>query len=225
MRRTATRIRLLLSASVLLVVVGAYPAAAAASPTGGPDGQGLAAFEWDRLSQVNTSVSGERLWSLRGDGFGAVYADVGEWLEAADQPESWSQRRRLRRLTGDLRRFVARASSQGLAVHAVAGGPGWTADSHRYLGPTVLELVADYNADADPDERLQGVQSTSSRTWTRASGTTWRSPSRRTSGRSRASWTPTRRRGPSPATRAWASGSPSRSGTTGHRRCRRSSSG
>ena len=56
MRRTATSIRLLLSASVLLVVVGAYPAAAAAS-TGGPGGQGLAAFEWYRLSQVNTSVS------------------------------------------------------------------------------------------------------------------------------------------------------------------------
>ena len=55
MRRTATSIRLLLSASVLLMVVGAYPAAAAPSPTGGPDGQGLAAFEWYRLSQVNTS--------------------------------------------------------------------------------------------------------------------------------------------------------------------------
>jgi hypothetical protein len=158
MRRTATSFRLLLAASVLLVVVGAWPAAAAASPTGGPDGEGLAAFEWYRLSQVNTSVSGERLWSLRRDGFGAVYADVSEWLEAADQPESWSQRRRLRRLTSDLRRFVARASSQGLAVYAVAGGPGWTAESHRYLGPKVLELVADYNADADPDERLQGVQ-------------------------------------------------------------------
>jgi hypothetical protein len=53
---------------------------------------------------------------------------------------------------------VARASSLGLAVHAVAGGPDWTAESHRYLGPKVLKLVADYNADADPDERLQGVQ-------------------------------------------------------------------
>jgi hypothetical protein len=80
----------------------------------------LGAFEWYRLSQVNTSVSGERLWSLRRDGFGSVYADVGEWLEAADQPDSRSQRRRLRRLTGDLRRFVARASSQGL----VAAGQG-----------------------------------------------------------------------------------------------------
>jgi hypothetical protein len=70
MRRTATSIRLLLSASVLLVVVGACPAAAAPSPTGGPDGEGLAAFEWYRLSQVNTSVSGERLWSLRRDGSG-----------------------------------------------------------------------------------------------------------------------------------------------------------
>ena len=40
----------------------------------------------------------------------------------------------------------------------VAGGPTWTAESHRYLGPKVLELVADYNAEADPDERLQGIQ-------------------------------------------------------------------
>jgi hypothetical protein len=99
-----------------------------------------------------------RLWSLRRDGFTAVYADIGEWLEAADQPASWGQRRRLRRLAGDLRRFVARASGFGLAVHAVAGGPDRTAESHRYLGPMVLELVADHNADADPDERLQGVQ-------------------------------------------------------------------
>ena len=156
MRQTATSIRVLVALSVLLVVVGAQPGRAATAPP--PVQGGLGAFEWYRLSQVNTSVSGERLWSLRRDGFGAVYADVGEWLEAADQPDSRSQRRRLRRLTGDLRRFVARASSQGLAVHAVAGGPGWTAESHRYLGPRVLELVADYNADADPDERLQGVQ-------------------------------------------------------------------
>jgi hypothetical protein len=152
-------IRLLVSASVLLVVVGASPAAAGGhSPTGGLDQQGLAAFEWYRLSEVDANVSDERLWSLRGDGFGAVYADIGEWLEAADQPDSRSQRRRLRWLAGDLRRFVARASSLGLAVHAVAGGPNWTAETHRYLGPKVLQLVADYNSDAAPDERLQGVQ-------------------------------------------------------------------
>jgi hypothetical protein len=46
------------------------------------------------LSQVNANVSDERLWSLRRDGFSAVYADIGEYL----------------------RRFVAPASS--LAVHA-----------------------------------------------------------------------------------------------------------
>ena len=97
---------------------GAQPGRAATAPP--PVQGGLGDFEWYRLSQVNTSVSGERLWSLRRDGFGSVYADVGEWLEAADQPDSRSQRRRLRRLTGDLRRFVARASSQGL----VAAGQG-----------------------------------------------------------------------------------------------------
>jgi hypothetical protein len=118
MRQTATSIRVLVALSVLLVVVGAQPGRAATAPP--PVQGGLGAFECYRLSQVNTSVSGERLWSLRRDGFGAVYAAVGEWLQAADQPDSRSQRRRLRRLTGDLRRFLARASSQGL----VAAGQG-----------------------------------------------------------------------------------------------------
>jgi hypothetical protein len=59
-------------------------------PSGSPGQEGLAAFEWYRLSQVNASVSDERLWSLRRDGFSAVYADIGKYLEVADQPESRS---------------------------------------------------------------------------------------------------------------------------------------
>jgi len=53
---------------------------------------------------------------------------------------------------------VARASSLGFAVHAVAGGPNWTDASHRYLGPKLVQLVADYNSAAAPNELLQGVQ-------------------------------------------------------------------
>jgi hypothetical protein len=160
MRHPATSIRRVVSAAVLLLVVlGAYPAAAGThSPTGDPAPQGMAVFEWYRLSQVNANVTEERLWSLRRDGFSVVYADLGEYLEAADQPWSWSQRRQLRRMAGDLRRFVRRASSLGFTVHAVAGGPNWTAETHRYLGPMTLQLIADYNRDADPDERLAGVQ-------------------------------------------------------------------
>jgi hypothetical protein len=112
MRHPATSIRRVVSAAVLLVVLGACPAAAGThSPTGDPAPHGMAVFEWFRLSQVNANVTRERLWSLRRDGFTVVYADVGEYLEAADQPGSWSQRRRLRELAGDLRRFVRRASS------------------------------------------------------------------------------------------------------------------
>ena len=85
MRHPATSIRRVVSAAVLLVVLGAYPAAAGThSPTGDPAPQGMAVFEWYRLSQVNANVTEERLWSLRRDGFSVVYADLGEYLEAAD---------------------------------------------------------------------------------------------------------------------------------------------
>jgi hypothetical protein len=160
MRQTATTIRLLVSASVLLVVLVALPgvAAAAPSPTGTPAQQGMAVYEWYRLSQVNANVSEQRLSSLRGEGFTTVYADVGEYLEVYDQPVSRTQQSRLSRLTSDLRGFVARASKLGFAVHGLAGGPSWTAESNRDLGPKLLQLIAGYNAAAAPNERLKGVQ-------------------------------------------------------------------
>src|SRR6266508_5938590 len=151
MRRVITRI--LVFASVLGMVLGANPGAAAPAPS-----PSFAVFEWYKLSQVNARVSEPRLDSLRTDGFRTVYADVGEYLEVADQPASRTQRTRLNQLKSDLKRFVARASNLGFAVHAVAGGPNWTDATHRYLSPKLVELVADYNGTAAPNERLQGVQ-------------------------------------------------------------------
>jgi hypothetical protein len=53
MRHPATSIRRVVSAAVLLVVLGAFPAAAGTpSPAGEPNQQGMAVFEWYRLSQV-----------------------------------------------------------------------------------------------------------------------------------------------------------------------------
>src|SRR6266508_4300302 len=145
--------RVLVAVSVLLVVLGANPGAAATVPS-----PGFAVFEWYKLSQVNARVSEPRLDTLRTDGFRTVYADVGEYLEVADQPDNRTQRTRLNQLKSDLKRFVARASSLGFAVHAVGGGPNWTDVTHRYLGPKLVELVADYNGAAAPNERLQGAQ-------------------------------------------------------------------
>jgi hypothetical protein len=151
MHRAITRV--LAAATVLLAVLGANMGVVAAVPS-----SGFAVFEWYKLSQVNAKVSEPRLDTLRTGGFRTVYADVGEYLEVADQRDSRTQRTRLNQLKSDLKRFVARASSLGFAVHAVGGGPNWTDATHRYLGPMLVELVADYNETAAPNERLQGVQ-------------------------------------------------------------------
>ena len=160
MRHRAIITRVLVSASVLLVVLGANSGVAAAAPSPNEILQqhGFGVFAWYRLSQVNARVSEQRLSSLRTDGFKTIYADVGEYLEVADQPDSRTQRTRLSQLKNDLKSFVARASSLGFAVHAVAGGPNWTDASHRYLGPKLVQLVADYNSGAASNELLQGVQ-------------------------------------------------------------------
>jgi hypothetical protein len=150
MHRAITRV--LAAASVLLIVLGANPGVAATAPPS------LAVFEWYKLSQVNAKVGESRLTTLRSDGFKTVYASVDEYLEVAEQPPSRTQQTRLNQLRSDLKRFVARASGLGVAVHAVGGGPNWTDATHDHLGPKLVQLVADYNRTAAANERLQGVQ-------------------------------------------------------------------
>jgi hypothetical protein len=146
--------RILVCAVVLVVLIGGGQWAAAETP----QQDGLAAYEWHGAGQLTRRDARQRLRFLQQHGFKTVYLDLGDYLDAADQPESRKQRNRIRKLRRDLRRFVADASRLGLAVHAVGGGPTWTDEPLRYLGSKLVELVADYNADVAARERLGGVQ-------------------------------------------------------------------
>jgi hypothetical protein len=157
---TATISGVLVCATVILVVMGGNQAAGAQprSSAGVFQEHGLAVFEWYKLSQLNANVTQQRLRSLRAAGFTTIYADVGEYLEVADQPASQAQQARLNQLSRDLKRFVAGATNLGLTVHGVGGGPNWIDAPRRYLGAKLVQLVAQYNTTAAAKERLQGVQ-------------------------------------------------------------------
>ncbi len=156
--RTTITIVLVTAAAVLLAVLGATPAASAATPCPTEVPQQRAVFEWHRLSQVNTTVTDQRLRDLQCGGFKTVYADISEYVEVAAQRTSRTQQARLLQLKGELKGFVSRATTEyGLGVHAVAGAPTWTEQARRYLGPMTVDLVAAYNSDP-ANEKLQGVQ-------------------------------------------------------------------
>ncbi len=158
MRHRTTVRSVLVTAAILLAVLGATPAASAATPcpTEVPQ-QRDAVFEWQRLSQVNTTVTDQRLRDLQCGGFKTVYADISEYVEVAAQRPSRTQQALLAQLKGELKGFVARATEHQLGVHAVAGEPNWTDLSRRYLGPMTVDLVAAYNSDP-ANEKLQAVQ-------------------------------------------------------------------
>jgi hypothetical protein len=159
--------RVLAAASVVLVVVGANPSVAAAAPP-----PSLAVFEWYRLSQLNAKVSEPRLNTLRTDGFKTVYANVGEYLEVADQPASRTQQTRLNQLKSDLKRFVARASSAGFAVHAVDGGPTGPTPHTATWAPSSSSSSPTTTGPPPPTSASRAFSWTSSRTSTQASSRT-----------------------------------------------------
>jgi hypothetical protein len=162
MRHRTTVTSVLVTAAVLLAVVGATPGVAAVEPSLPEIMQGhdLAVFEWNRLSQVNDTVTIERLEARQAEGFKTIYVDISEYVEVAAQRPSRTQQARLAQLKGELKRFVASATDHQLAVHAVAGEPNWTDQARRSLGPMTVDLVAAYNNDPAlaPEEKLQGVQ-------------------------------------------------------------------
>jgi hypothetical protein len=156
----ATVVRALVCGLVVAAAIGGNQAAGARSAAAAGAGRlpPLAAYEWHKVSQLGTFPTPQELRLLRREGFTTVYVDLGEYLDVADQPPSWVQRARLRALDRTLRRFVADASSLGLAVQGVGADPTWTDPARRYLGPRLVQLVGRYNAGAGERERLQGIQ-------------------------------------------------------------------
>ena len=161
-RHRTTTTSVLITAAVLLVLVGATPGAATVEPslTEIMQGHDLAVFEWNRLSQVNTTVGDLRLSALRDGGFKTIYVDISEYVEAAAQQPSQTQQDRLTELNAALKEFVASADRHKLAVHAVAGEPNWTDQALSRLGPMTVDLVAAYNSNAEKsgEVQLQGIQ-------------------------------------------------------------------
>src|SRR6266540_5961055 len=127
----------LVAAAVVAAVMGGGRVAGAGPRSGAatPAQPGLAVYEWRGLSQLARPSTRQRLRFLHGQGFTTVYVDLGEYLDAADQPKTPEQQALLRRLGGNLAYFVAEASHLGLTVHAVGAGPTWTELSSATSGP------------------------------------------------------------------------------------------
>ena len=149
----------LVLAAALVVAGGSLPAGAAAGPfkkVYRPPA--MAVYEWHNAGDLSSAEVGRRLRFLRASGFHTVYLEIGAYLDAAElAPGTPGRQERLDAVRRQIQRFVATATSLGLAVQGLGGGPTWTGEL-RYLGQKLVDLVADYNARVRASERLKGVQ-------------------------------------------------------------------
>jgi len=148
-----------LTLTAVLVVAGAGLARAGTSGFGRTYvPRGMAAYEWHQAGELPDTEVARRLRFLRANGFRTVFLEVGDYLDAAElAPGTQGRQALLTRIRRQIQHYVAMASDAGIAVHALAGGPGWTGEL-RYLGQELVQLVADYNLEVASGERLQGVQ-------------------------------------------------------------------
>ena len=118
---------------------------------------GMAVYEWHNAGDLSTAQVERRLRFLRANDFHTVYLEVGNYLDAAELPDSDpGKQARLSAVRRQIKRFVATAADFGLSVQALSGAPTWTGEL-AYLGPKLVELVGDYNTRVRSGERLKGV--------------------------------------------------------------------
>jgi hypothetical protein len=118
----------------------------------------MAVYEWHNAGDLAPAEVQRRLRFLRANGFRTVYLDIGRYLDAADLPvEDETRQTKMGTIRRQIKRFVAAATGYGLSVQALGGGPTWTQERHRYLGPKLVSLVGDYNSSVGHWERLKGV--------------------------------------------------------------------
>ena len=154
--RRATAVLMLAAA---LVAAGSGPAAAGPSFKKTLVPRGMAAYEWRQADRLSPTQARQRMAVLRASGFKTIYLDIGSYLDAAELPTTDQTRTaRLLAVRRQLQRFVATATSLGLDVHALGGGPTWTLESHRYLGGKLVQLAGSYNLKVAGNERFKGVQ-------------------------------------------------------------------
>ena len=156
--RRATGVLVL--AMVLAVAGGSLAAGAAAQDSGSATVTapgGMAGYEWNQAHELSLTAAKARLRFLRDNGFKTVYLEVGDYLDLADQRPSRRRTAEMERIRNRIRQFVATATSYGLAVHALGGGPHWVGDL-SYLGQLLVDLVGSYNAKVHSRERFRGVQ-------------------------------------------------------------------
>jgi hypothetical protein len=118
---------------------------------------GMAVYEWHNAGDLSTAQVERRLRFLRANDFHTVYLEVGNYLDAAELPDSDpGKQARLSAVRRQIKRFVATAAGFGLSVQALSGAPTWTGEL-AYLGPKLVELVGAYNTRVRSGERLKGV--------------------------------------------------------------------
>jgi hypothetical protein len=118
---------------------------------------GMAVYEWHNAGDLSSAEVQRRLRFLRANDFHTVYLEVGNYLDAAELPDSDPQKQaRLSAVRRQIKQFVATAAGFGLPVQALEGGPNWTGELD-YLGPKLVDLVGDYNTRVRSGERLKGV--------------------------------------------------------------------
>lgn len=140
--------------------VGAGVSSPAMPPVRQPattDSQSMSVYEWRRLDLTSIDVLTAEFPQARVMGVSLMSLDISYVVDISEISDPAARQTARESYISRLRSYVARASSNGIAVEALCGSPHWIGPEVRYVLDIVANFVRDYNLAVGAAERLTGL--------------------------------------------------------------------
>lgn len=118
----------------------------------------VGAWLWKAPTDFSQHELEEMLTSAENAGIKELYVSIDLFVDITERKENVEKQAKLREFDAALSTFVKRAHERGIETHALAGGPEWTKESHRYIPHLLLTHILEYNKTVSRDARIEGIQ-------------------------------------------------------------------
>lgn len=116
----------------------------------------IAAWIWQYPSTLNAKITPLLDFATK-EGLNTIYISVDEYIDLYELPDSADKTSKLSFYNTALRNIIEQASTRSISVHAVAGNPSYSYDSHEYIPPLLLKHVYEFNQN-NPSTTFAGIQ-------------------------------------------------------------------
>ncbi len=116
------------------------------------------AWVWESPKSLNEEKVKEMLDFAKDKNIQVIYLFIEDYLSIIEDPKVKDKTVEVEEFNSKVKTIIALANERDIEVEALAGDVNWADSSHKYIAPTFVDYVLDFNSKASEDEKFVGIQ-------------------------------------------------------------------